>query len=252
MLAAPRSRPHPPPHSHTACLQAHDNLVKAHMENLQHALADAVARRDRAMAAAATFETVVAEKLAESVSLREAVDKFAADKAATDAQIAELQAALKASEAGRLQAKLNEDEANAEIDEANITIQQLEDAKAELEAQIARMQDEIADQETINRGLEDDKEELKERIQSLETTVAEADQKHAAEVARIRSTLTEASSTAQERAAGLGSQLSRVTEELTAAKARVAVSSNALHGAQPSHFAASAACHCRRVLVCTC
>jgi hypothetical protein len=186
-------------------------------------LADAVARKARAMDAARAYEVAVAAKFAEAGTLHAQLAAMRAAKDASDAKVAELQARVAAVLEEAAQAQRNESEANQEIDEANVVIAERDGIIEELRGTVARLEGEMAELDALNRGLEDDKEELVAKVKASEAKVAAAAAEHAAALAKAQAHALESTSAAGIRADALQKEAAATALQLAAAQGRIKV-----------------------------
>ncbi len=149
-------------------MQTHDQAVKQLFEDVKAALTDAVTRRDDAIALSKSLEQSIASKWAEATKLEGRLREVVGSKDAAEEVIAKLQAELAQTQETLETAVANEKAANDEIAEANEIIQRLEAMVGERDGSIASLKDEQQDLLAINKGLEDDKEELEDRLKHLQ------------------------------------------------------------------------------------
>jgi chromosome segregation ATPase len=180
--------------------QAHDQAVKQVMDDLRAALADAVSRRNEACAAAKSMEDDIVARFAEASRLEGRLRDVSSSKADTEANLAQLQVELAQAKADLEQANSNEKAADAEIDKANSMLMQLEQEIEARDARIAELEEAAADAAAINKGLEDDKDEIAASVKALRSEI---------EAANVR-------------VGGLAGERDRLAGELSHAQRRVA------------------------------
>lgn len=201
----------------------HDALVKQMIEEMKAGLMDAVTRKARALEAARGYEAAVAAKFAEAATLHAQLAALRAAKDVSDAKVAELQGKVTAVLDEAAQAQRNESEANQEIDEANVVIAERDAIIEELRGTVARLEGELAELDALNKGLEDDKEELVAKAKAAEAKVAAAAADHAAALARAQAHAGDAASSAVARADHLSREAAAVAAQLASAQGRIKV-----------------------------
>ncbi|RYG56710.1 hypothetical protein EON66_02235 [archaeon] len=204
-------------------MQDHDNLVKQLVDETKAALADVLARRSHAMEAARQFEEQVAAKFAQASHLQAQLHEIAAAKKVCEGQIADLKRELEETREAVKIAEAREQEANAEIDEANVIIEDLNGQMAALDERVRGLEEKLAESDAINQGLEDDKEELREKVAELQAEVAEAAEKHASQMQSEVDAAAKANAHLTAKAAQLSAEVVRLETSLSAMQARVQV-----------------------------
>jgi len=202
-------------------LQDHDQLIKQTMDDAKAAVSDLIARRDAALAAAATYDASVAGRLAEAARLQSKLAAAATAKAASDERIATLQRDLLGARKAAENASARESEANGEIDEANSVIQSMQEQTAALEQRLQAKEEELTTERDVNRGLEDDKEELQAALKAVQEQLEDAGTKHKAELERLASEASSSSSRASSKASALQEQARQLGEQNAALTRRV-------------------------------
>jgi chromosome segregation ATPase len=144
------------------------------IEDGKRALRDAMARRTEAIAAVQALEEEIGAKFAEANRLEKKIKDLAVGKGDAESTAARLQAELAETQAALEVAQSNENLANAEIDEANKIIQQLEVEIAARNQRIVELEDAAVDMDAINKGLEDDKEEMSNSLKAAKEELAAA------------------------------------------------------------------------------
>lgn len=202
-------------------LQSHNEKIKQAFEDCRAAIADAVQRRNEAIAAGKSLEDDINAKFAEANKLGGRLDDVTSAKAASDAELSRVRAELAETEAALETATANENAANAEIEEANEVLRQMEEAVAERNDQIEKLKADLLDYDAINKGLEDDKDELTHQLKSLRSQLDSAVNGSRSEVERIKSAQSEATADAHKKIAVLTSERDRLAAELQANQARI-------------------------------
>jgi chromosome segregation ATPase len=148
-------------------LKDHDALLRQVHEESQAGIRDLLDRRASAISCVTTFENQLTSRLAEIGRIQAQGAALQDARAAAEKKIAELTAELANERTASKTALKREEEADEELTEALRVISDKEREIAALSTQLAEREEDLEMQKNLNRGLEDDKEDMSKELKEL-------------------------------------------------------------------------------------